>query len=147
MRTSLSTLVALFLLVVVGVAAEIKSTNKLTIIAPGASRLIEITNADVLRLSNVYGGNFIGPAADAPAPTLTRYTVIFDVQTLGGVKAGAYAVQFCLDYATGEGFVYLPGRGDPQHRRNISTILREGQDGTWRRASDDWSAALRTYLR
>jgi hypothetical protein len=147
MRTILSTLAALFVLTVCGLAAEIKSTTKLTVIAPGATRLIGITDAAVLRLSNVYAGEFIGQAASTPDATLTRYTITFDIQTLDGVKTGAYAVQYCVDKTTGVGFVYLPGSGDPQHRRNISTILREGQDGTWRRASGEWSAAIQPYLR
>jgi hypothetical protein len=27
------------------------------------------------------------------------------------------------------GFVYLPGRGEERYRLNVSTILREGQEG------------------
>jgi hypothetical protein len=147
MRTLLSTVAALLVLVTISFAAEIKSTTKLTIIAPGASRLIEITDANVLRLSHVFIGDFIGQPTDTPNPSLTRYTITFDVQTLDGVKTAAYAVQYCVDDSTGLGFLYLPGRGDPQHQRNISTILREGQDGTWRRASPEWSAAIAGYLR
>ena len=147
MRTILGTVAAVFVLVAGGFAAEIKSTTKLTVIAPGASQLVEITDAAVLRLSHVYAGQFIGAEATTPDAMLTRYTITFDIQTLDGVKTGAYAVQYCLDDATGDGFIYLPGRGDPQWRRNISTILREEQDGTWRRASDEWSAAIKTYLR
>jgi len=147
MRTMLSTIVALVVLVCSGFAAEIKSTTKLTVIAPNASQLIEVTDADVLRLSHVYAGNFIGPEASEPDATLTRYTITFDIQTLDGVKTGAYAVQYCVNQPTGEGFLYLPGKGDSQYRRNISTILRDEQDGTWRRASDEWSAAIKPYLR
>ena len=147
MRTLLGTLAAFVVLVTIAAAAEIKSTTKLTVIAPGAARLVEIADADVLRLSNVYAGAFIGEQTEAPDPSLARYTITFDIQTLNGVKTGAYAVQYAVDDSTGVGFVYLPGRDDPQHRRNISTILREGQDGTWRRASPEWSAALQPYLR
>jgi hypothetical protein len=93
----------------------------------------------------VFQGSFIGPVAAAPDETLPRYTVTFDVQTLDGVKEAAYVVQYCVD-RSGEGYVYLPGRGHPSHRRNISTILRDGQDGNWHRASDAWTAAMRPYL-
>jgi hypothetical protein len=146
MRTILNSAAALVVLVGSASAAEIKSTTKLTVIAPGASQLIEITDPEVLRLSHVYGGWFIGDAAPAPDPALTRYTITFDIQTLNGVKTSAYVVQYCVD-ETGEAFIYLPGRGDASHRRNISTILREGQDGTWRHASAEWSAAIREHLR
>jgi hypothetical protein len=146
MRTFLTTLAAFVVLAAGGFAAEIKSTTKLTVIAPAASRLIEITDPDVLRLSHVFAGSFIGQQASAPDASLTRYTITFDIQTLEGVKTSAYVVQYCVDDTTGLGFVYLPGRGDPAHRRNISTILREGQDGTWRRASSEWTAAIQAYL-
>ena len=95
----------------------------------------------------MFAGNFIGSPAPNPGAQLTRYTVTFDIQTLDGVKEAAYVVQYCVDDSTGEGFVYLPGRGEPSHRRNISTILRDGQDGYWHRASDEWSAAMSLYVR
>jgi hypothetical protein len=147
MRLTLSTLAAIVVLAGGVLAGEIKSTTRLTIIAPGASRLIEITAPDVLRRSHVFAGAFIGEPAPVPDPSLTRYTIAFDIQTLQGVKTSGYVVQYCLDEATGEGLVYLPGPGDPSHQRNISTILRRGQDGTWRRASSEWTTVIKPYLR
>jgi len=79
-----------------------------------------------LARSHVFSGKFLGPIAPTPDATFTRYTLTFDIQTFAGVKQAAYVVQYCVSDITGEGFVYLPGRGEPSHRRNISTIIRDG---------------------
>ena len=44
------------------------------------------------------------------------------------------------------GFIYLPGRGEDWHRLNGGTILRDGHDGKWHRASPAWSALLDKHL-
>jgi len=142
----IGTLAAVIIVAGSAFTPEIKSTTRLTIIAD-ARGLLEITAPDVLALSHVYAGQFIGEPAESPDSSFAKYTVIFDVQTLGGVKHGAYAVQFVFDDSTGEAFVYLPGRGEPAYRGNISTIVRDGQDGRWHRASAEWSDSIRPYLR
>jgi len=38
----------------------------------------------------------------------------------------------------GRGAIHLPGRDEENYRLNVSTILRERQDGQWFAASDDW---------
>ena len=129
------------------IAPEIKSTTKITVSADGLVQPIEITDEAVLALSHVFAGRFIDRLALAPDPTLPRYTLTFDIQTLNGVKEAAYVVVYCVDNTTGEGFVYLPGRGEPSYRRNVSTILRDGQDGYWHHASDEWSAVISQYVR
>jgi hypothetical protein len=146
MRTITSAVMASMLAAVPLVATQIKATTKITIASAAFAAPLEVTSdAMLLSQSNVFQGSFIGPLAMAPDAALPRYTITFDIQTLDGVKEAAYVVQYCLD-ATGEGYVYLPGRGEPSHRRNISTILREDQDGQWHRASHEWSAAIRAYL-
>ena len=145
MRTILATLVAIIFAAGLTAAAEIKSTTKLQITVPGAeSRSRDITDPRVLALSHVYIGAFIGQPVEVPNYQ-TIYNVTFDIQTLEGIKAAAYVVQYAVD-ANGQAFVYLPGRGEPAHRRNIATILRNGQDGRWHRASAEWSSAIQPYL-
>ena len=129
------------------VAPEIKSTTRITISADDLAGPIEVTDEAVLALSHVFAGTFIDRLAPAPDARLPRYTLTFDIQTLHGVKEAAYVVLYSVDDMTGEGFVYLPGRGEPSYRRNISTILRNGQDGYWHRASDEWSAVINRYVR
>jgi len=127
-------------------AVGIKETAKLTVSGPGFPRPLEIVDPAVLALSNVFSGTFIGGAATEPDRSWPRYTVVFDVQHRNGVEAAAYVVHYVRDAATGRGFIYLPGRGDPRYRRNIHTILRTDQDGTWRHASPAWSQAIAARL-
>jgi len=127
-------------------AADIKETVRLTITGPMLARPLLVTDTSVLELSNVFAGAFIGGPASAPDDTATRYEIVFDIQTASGVKADAYAVTFAKSRWTNETWIYLPGRGDVAYRRNISTIMREGQDGTWHHASDAWADAIRSRL-
>jgi len=146
MRIALGTVAACLLFTATGFSSEIKATTRLTVASTALPESIEITDPAVLALSNVFAGAFIGAPASEPGDGLTRYTVTFDIQTLQGVKADAYVVEFCVDEMTGEGFVYLPGRDDPPYRRNVSTILRTGRDGMWHHAAPEWSDAIRPFL-
>lgn len=147
MRLALIALVVTAPLLWSGSVPEIKSTTKITISAAHLAEPFEVTDEAVLSLSHVFAGKFLTTIVPAPDPALTRYTLTFDVQTADGVKEAAYVVAYCVDDVTGEGFVYLPGRGEPSHRRNISTILRQGHDGYWHRASSEFSTAINPYVR
>jgi hypothetical protein len=149
MTTRTRNLVALF--VVIGLdaslhAAGIKETARLTVSGAGLSQSIEITDRSVLALSNVFAGTFIGATATAPDTASPRYAVAFDIQTADGVKEAAYLVIYSKNRWTGEGYIYLPGHGDDWYRRNVGTILREGHDGTWHRASPAWADAINRWL-
>jgi hypothetical protein len=127
-------------------AAGIKETAKLTVSGAGLPQSIEISEPSVLALSRVYAGTFIGAAATAPDAAWPRYAVAFDIQTSDGVKEAAYVVTYSKSRWTGEGYVYLPGPGDDWYRRNIGTILRDGQDGKWHHASPAWCEAINARL-
>ncbi|MDO8680646.1 MAG: hypothetical protein Q7R30_19180 [Acidobacteriota bacterium] len=137
----------LFALVVAGSSPHaqsgIKETVKLNLLG---SRLIEITDPEVLALSNVFSGTFITSTAEAPDAAWPRVAVVFDVQFPGRIKTGAYVVHFCMDPATGDGFIYLPGLGENSYRSNIGTIIRDEQDGRWHRASSEWTSAISAHL-
>jgi hypothetical protein len=133
---------ALTLAMHAALAAAPKQTSKLTVSLSGQQIAIEITEPSVLALSNVFEGAFIADESTPPDHAWPRYTVVFDVQTLNGVKESAYTVEFSRNPDTGESFVYLPGYGDAPYRRNISTILRTSQDGRWHHASEAWSLAI-----
>jgi hypothetical protein len=128
-------------------AVGIKETARLTISGPGLSQPLEVTDENTLAFSNVFAGTFIGePAVNPPDAELPRYRIVFDIQTAEGVRAAAYTVLYCKDRWTGDAFVYVPGYGDDGYRRNIGTILREGQDGRWHRAATPWSQAINRHL-
>jgi hypothetical protein len=151
MRRDLRSLVLIpliggFGLVAVADVVAVKETAMLTIDGPGLPQPVVVKDAQVLALSNVFAGMFIGALASEPDAASPRYTVTFDVQTREGVKKAAYVVTYSKERWTGAGFVYLPGRGDGAYRRNIGTILRDGQDGRWHEASKAWSAAINARL-
>jgi hypothetical protein len=127
-------------------AVGTKETARLTVSGAGLPTSIEITEPSVLALSSVYEGAFIGAEATAPDVAWPRYSVAFDIQTNDGVKEAAYRITYSKNRWTGEGFIYLPGPGDDWYRRNISTILRDGQDGKWHRASPAWCEAINARL-
>ena len=127
--------------------AQIKETVRLTVSGSAIAQPLEIKDRRLLALSNVFAGSFIGAPAGEPDPVWPRYTVTFDIQTGNGVRTPGYTIDYVKSRWTGEGFIYLPGRGTDRYRINIFTILRDGMDGAWHRASDAWSAAINSYLR
>ena len=59
----------------------------------------------------------------------------------------AYVVFYDYDPATGEGFVYLPGRGGEFAQLNISHIYRgRGYEGHWFRAAKAWNDFVRPII-
>jgi hypothetical protein len=72
--------------------------------------------------------------------------VSFDVQTGDDVKPAAHVVYYSANRWTADGFIYLLGQGGEWYRGNISTILRDGQDGRWHHASEGCGAAISARL-
>jgi hypothetical protein len=143
---SLVVLAVTFALGVAPHAVGIKETAKITITSTLLAQPIEIIDPTVLGLSNVFAGAFIGEQVAPPDVAGPHYTIVFDIQTLNGVKTAAYMVAYSKNRWTGERFIYLPGPGDASYRRNISTILRDGQDGTWHRAAEAWGIVIDSHL-
>ena len=128
-------------------AVEAKGpTVKLTVTGPLLSKPIDITTPRAVR-ATVYGGEFIGAAATEPPKVLPRYTVSFHVllPREQGVRV-MYVVYYARDSVTGQGFVYLPARGEEWGRLNSGTISRDGQDGRWHHATQWWSDAIAASL-
>jgi hypothetical protein len=117
------------------------------------SRPISITNTGLLQLSHVYAGQFLGDRVDAVDAQWPRYEVklVFEPEVPSAVdesrrKERTYLLHYSLNWQTGEGYVYLPGPGEPGYRDNISVIVRNGDDGHWHRATATWSSLLNPYL-
>ena len=124
-------------------------TVRLTVSGPGLSASVPITDQQILSVSNVWAGAFIGAPAEAPDSALPSYTVAFDVELPAWMKAGVrrmYAVHVVKDVKNGGLWLYLPGRGDSDYGLNVGTMLREGQDGHWHRANAAWGEAVAKYL-
>jgi hypothetical protein len=127
-------------------AVGIKETAKITISSTVLAQPIVITDPRVLGLSNVFAGAFIGEQVPRPDVAGPHYTIVFDIQTLNGVRTAAYVVGYSKNRWTGERFIYLPGRGNASYRRNASTILRNGHDGSWHRAAEAWGTVIDSHL-
>jgi hypothetical protein len=131
-----------------------KQTVKLVINGPGLRNDVEITDRAAIA-ANVFGGEFMTMQAEEPDKAWPRYRVAFHIYSRErGVRLG-YVVYYVRNPKTGEGFVYLPGRGEPDYGLNISTIIRDGEDspglqpardGQWQRAEENWSVALNAHL-
>ena len=51
-----------------------------------------------------------------------------------------YVLVYEYDPTSKRGFVYLPGKGEPWHDSNISTLYRPDAEGHWFRATDAWTS-------
>ena len=127
-------------------ASEVKETVRITVTGEGLPQALLLDRPDLLALSNVFSGRFIGPPSIAPDGRRIEYRLAFDIQTLDGVKRDAYVLLYVQGTGQADGYIYLPGRADPDYPGNASTILRNGIDGTWRSASPAWAAALNQVL-
>jgi hypothetical protein len=119
-------------------------TVKLTITGGGLPAAVEVTTPDAL--AHVWSDDFIGTRAEAPHIDLPRYQVAFHVlpNRTREVKV-MYVVTYVHDPDSGNGFIYLPGRGEEHFWLNASTMLRGG-DGRWHRAVPTWAGALNRSL-
>jgi hypothetical protein len=83
-----------------------------------------------------------------PDGNATTYTVDF---TTSRSDRNVYRVRYRIDAATGDGYVYLPGKGEEGYADNTWMILR-GVEGKWFHAWGQWEqvslpliAAARTH--
>jgi hypothetical protein len=135
------------LAIAAGFAARVDAkgpTVRLTITGPGLLQPLDVT--DPHALVHVWSTGFIGPITVEPAASLPRYLVSFHVQPPRSNVKVMYAVRYVVDPQTRKGFVYLPGRGEEGYGLNVSTILREADDGRWHHAPAAWSRAISSRL-
>jgi hypothetical protein len=129
-------------------AAAKKPIEKITISGAGLETPVEVTDEAALRLSNPWWGRFIDWNArpvDRP-----RETPVYDVTLHARLRSPELRPIYQFRYAPGtngrRGLVYLPGKGEPGHRQNVSIILRSGHDGNWNPAGTDWEARIKAAL-
>ncbi|AMY09101.1 hypothetical protein LuPra_02312 [Luteitalea pratensis] len=127
-------------------AQGVKETVRLTVTSAEAASPLVITAGPVIERANVFVGAFIGEPTGPPDPSYRRYRLSFDVQGMDAIKYEAYVVLYAKGELDDGGYVYLPGPGAPEYRRNISTIMRDGHDGAWHRAEAAWARALNATL-
>lgn len=148
---------AVFVLVIVTCLPMLARGNAVTVRLDisGATiqKPIQVVDRNILDISNVYAGTFLGTPTQSVDPAWPRYVVSFVVESRTPLPALAptgihknYVAHYSWNRQTGEGFLYLPGRGEDGYRGNIGLIIREGQDGGWHRASQTWADLLNPLL-
>jgi hypothetical protein len=126
-------------------------TTRITITGEGLRSPVDISDPQVLKNFNVWSGRgtfandvegtegFIvdwvsGAIADRPSG-LRTFSVSFYVRYANRpfneqTDQLAYVVSYAVDPATGQGYVYLPGKSDEPYRLNTKSIYRECE-GNW----------------
>jgi hypothetical protein len=141
------------------------ATTKVTVRDVRLQTSIDITDPAVLEGFNVWAGagtfvngvegtegfiiDWSSGARVARRPGLARYEVRFYVGRLNSAgEQPTYVVFYEHDPSSGLGFVYLPGKSDPQYPLNTRAIFRgHGFEGRWFRATAAWQNAVGTFIR
>jgi hypothetical protein len=93
-----------------------------------------------------------GPILEKPSG-LVRYKVSFyslsrergNATRAAGIESLSYTVFYEYDPSADRGFVYLPGKNDPEWTNNVSSI-RRGVEGNWLRPSAAWETVVNPLL-
>ena len=127
-------------------------TLKITIQGADLPAPVEIRDERLIQKFQVWSGVGTGPGipnpfrseqfiidwekgpVSAPPSGLSRYEVSFHVVHQ---KPSAYVVFWAYDRSTGQGYVYLPGKGEKYYDSNTFMILR-GVEGNWFSATSAW---------
>ncbi len=125
-------------------------TVKLTLSGGGLAKDIELTDPEILKTSHVWAGNFLDSSRGTvkePPRGLPRYEVTFYVKLRDDEEAKkAYVVYYCPSQAAGQGYIYLPGKGDPEEKTNWGSMMRPGRDGKWNYAAGAWEELIKPVI-
>src|SRR5262245_59908233 len=111
---------------------------------------VAITDPDILQLSNPWDDYFAswlatGVGALPPAGPTYRITVYARLRTAPDVRA-IYRFRYAPGRGAKPGYVYLPGKGEPEWPDNAKTIFRAGLEGRWHLAAPEWERHMRRRL-
>ena len=124
--------------------------GKITVVGQGLTEPIEITDAESLAPFEPWPAGLIawgrGRIAKPP-PIEETYEVSFYL--VGGGMI--YALRYSTDPSGAPGYIYVPGRGDPEYSRNIGRIGTGDRDfrnptGEWYHATLDWGMLVQQAL-
>jgi hypothetical protein len=126
--------------------------DRITISGPTLASSVEIVDALALSEFSPWARAFIdwdrGISAGPPEET-RRFEVSFYLDERD--PAPVYVLHYA-PVASGPGYIYIPGRGEPWHQSNIGTIQgastsdRWAPEGKWQYATGAWDALIRTAL-
>ena len=141
--------VLLMLAALTPIAQAKASTYKIVIEGGGLSQAIEITNPQILNLSNVWTGRFIDSKRDPvnePPRGIGPYEISFYVKFGENDIRKKYVLYYHPRSASEQGYIYFPGRGDAWQYLNWGTIMREGADGKWHYALPAWENLIKPLI-
>jgi hypothetical protein len=124
--------------------------NHVTVSGGNITKPVTITDRDALRLSNPWHGNIAdwkGAHVGSPPTDRSVYEITLHARMRGPEVRPIYQLRYIEGRHDQPGYVYLPGRGEPWYRQNVSIIYREGHDGHWHAAAPEWDAHIRRALR
>jgi hypothetical protein len=138
---------------------EAKGIPQLIVIkGNGLSKPLEITDQVTLKKFNPWGGEFVDSKFEAIAKPATLGRC-FDVDSFmkwpsrpswkydrGDLKL-IYHFTYCTGGTEGNGYIFLPGRENEYWKVNVYTILRDGNDGKWHRASAEWADTVKRLVK
>ena len=123
-------------------------TTEITISGGGLGRVVEVTDPQLLAISNVFLGQFLDPSRspsnEAP-PGLKSYEVSFYIKEAENDVRKMYVVYYYSNVGSEQGFIYLPGKG-AVWELNIGTIIRGPLDGKWSYALPAWEALIKPVI-
>ena len=103
-------------------------------------RTVEVTEGIALYEFNPWASRYLDGVVSGPPMLGPQIDVGLYVDMTGRGQERIYGFTDARA-STGDGrYIHLPGPGDPDYRRNISTVLSSPigwQNGAWHRASDD----------
>lgn len=125
-------------------------TAKITISGGTLTSIVDVTDPRILAISNVWYGQFIdasqGELKEPPAGLLRAYEVSFYIKISNNDVRRRYVLYYSPSPSAGQGFIYLPGKGETWYSLNVSAILRNGQDGKWNYASPAWEDLIKPVI-
>jgi len=143
------------------------TTTKVVITGEGVRGRVEIADPKTLENFNIWSGpgtrmngvegreGFIARWTDGPVTErpegLRRFELFFYVRyanrpSVEQTDQLAYVVSYAVDPATGQGYVYLPGRADQYYQLNTRAILRR-VEGNWFHATASWENVFQAVMR
>src|SRR5919109_974404 len=124
---SLPLLIILTSLILVSLVSAKGSPDKITIWGPPLAEPIQITNPETLNGFDPWNGQFLderlGTIAEEPR-VQDIYNVVFYLRNNNGEIHIFYVFQYSPNPSGEQGFIYLPGEGEPWHVINGQTIIR-----------------------
>ena len=124
------------------------ATFKIIISGPDLPAPLEITDDQILNLSNVWSGQFLDNSHGHPEkpPERLPYELSFYVKLNEDDLRLMYVVYYYPEPSMKQGQIYLPGHREPWYYLNTGTIIRAGQDGRWNYAAPAWEAMIKPVI-